>query len=132
MAYIEKRLRGDKVTYRARYRDPSGRERSKTFNRKVDAERFVVEVEHAKSRGAWVDPTLGRVTFATWLEQWWATTTNLRESTQARDEASLRVHAAPRFGRMPLAAIRQIEVRAWVADLAAQDLKPATVVKAYQ
>jgi integrase len=132
VAYIEKRLRGDKVTYRARYRDPSGRERNKTFNRKVDAERFVVEVEHAKSRGAWVDPTLGRVTFATWLEQWWATTTNLRESTQARDEASLRVHAAPRFGRMPLAAIRQIEVRAWVADLAAQDLKPATVVKAYQ
>ena len=132
MAYIEKRLRGGKVTYRARYRDPSGRERNKTFTRKVDAERFVVEVEHAKSRGAWVDPTLGRITFATWLEQWWATTTNLRESTQARDEASLRVHAAPRFGRMPLAAIRQIEVRAWVAELAGQGLKPATVVKAYQ
>jgi hypothetical protein len=50
----------------------------------------------------------------------------------ARDEASLRVHAIPRFGRIPLAAIRQIEVRAWVADLAGQGLKPATVVKAYQ
>ena len=33
---------------------------------------------------------------------------------------------------MPLAAIRQIDVRAWVADLAGQGLKPATVVKAYQ
>jgi integrase len=54
------------------------------------------------------------------------------ESTQARDEASLRVHAAPRFGRIPLAAIRQIEVRAWVADLAGQGLKPAAVIKAYQ
>jgi integrase len=79
-----------------------------------------------------VDPTLGRITFAAWLDQWWATTTNLRESTQARDQASLRVHAIPRFGRIPLAAIRQIEVRAWVADLAGQSLKPATVVKAYQ
>jgi hypothetical protein len=125
-------LRGSKVTYRARYRDPAGREHSKTFIRRVDAERFVVEVEHAKSRGGWVDPTLGRITFAAWLEQWWVTTTNLRESTQARDAASLRVHAIPRFGRMPLAAIRQIEVRAWVADLAGQGLKPATVVKAYQ
>jgi integrase len=132
VAHIEKRLRGSKLTYRARYRDPAGRERSKTFTRRVDAERFVVEVEHAKSRGAWVDPTLGRITFAAWLDQWWATTTNLRESTQARDEASLRVHAIPRFGRIPLAAIRQIEVRAWVADLAGQGLKPATVVKAYQ
>jgi hypothetical protein len=132
VAHIEKRLRGSKVTYRARYRDPAGRERSKTFTRRVDAERFVVEVEHAKSRGAWVDPTLGRITFAAWLDQWWATTTNLRESTQARDQASLRVHAIPRFGRIPLAAIRQIEVRAWVADLAGQSLKPATVVKAYQ
>ena len=112
MAHIEKRLRGSKLTYRARYRDPAGRERSKTFTRRVDAERFVVEVEHAKSRGAWVDPTLGRITFAAWLDQWWATTTNLRESTQARDKASLRVHAIPRFGRIPLSAIRQIEVRA--------------------
>ena len=102
MAHIEKRLRGSKVTYRARYRDPAGREHSKTFTRRVDAERFVVEVEHAKSRGTWVDPTLGRITFAAWLDQWWATTTNLRESTRARDEASLRVHAIPRFGRMPL------------------------------
>jgi integrase len=132
VAHIEKRLRGSKVTYRARYRDPAGRERSKTFARRVGAERFVVEVEHAKSRGAWVDPTLGRITFAAWLDQWWATTTNLRASTQARDEASLRVHAIPRFGRIPLTAIRQIEVRAWVADLAGQGLKPATVVKAYQ
>jgi integrase len=132
MAHIERRVRNGTISYRARYRDPAGREHSKTFARKVDAERFVVEVEHTKSRGAWVDPTLGRITFATWLDHWWATTTNLRESTQARDEASLRVHAIPRFGRIPLAAIRQIEVRAWVADVAGQGLKPATVVKAYQ
>ena len=31
----------------ARYRDPSGRERSKSFTRKVDAERFLVAVEEA-------------------------------------------------------------------------------------
>src|SRR5919197_1228713 len=132
MAHIEKRIRNGQVSYRARYRDPAGRERSKSFSRKLDADRFVVQVEHAKSRGDWVDPTLGRITFADWLDQWWATTTNLRVSTRARDEASLRVHAVPRFGRMPLAAIHQIEVRAWVADLTGQDLKPATVVKAYQ
>jgi integrase len=38
----------------------------------------------------------------------------------------------PRFGHMPLDAIRQREVRAWVAWLLAQGLAPATVVKVYQ
>jgi integrase len=37
----------------------------------------------------------------------------------------------PRFGDLPLAAIGQRDVRAWVADLAASGLAPATVVKAY-
>jgi hypothetical protein len=45
--------------WRARYRDPSGRERSKSFTRKVDAERFLVAVEDAKLRGAYVDPAAG-------------------------------------------------------------------------
>lgn len=50
MAHIERRVRSGKVNYRARYRDPAGRERSKSFSRKVDAERWVAEIEHAKPR----------------------------------------------------------------------------------
>jgi integrase len=37
-----------------------------------------------------------------------------------------------RFGGTPLAAIRQPDVQAWVAELSARGFKPATVVKAYQ
>jgi integrase len=132
MAHIERRMRGGKVSYRARYRDPAGRERSKSFSRKVDAERWLTEVEHAKTRGSWTDPALGRVRFADWLAAWWATTTNLRPTTRARDETLLRLYAIPRFGDMPLAAISQLEVRAWVADLSARGFAPATVTKAYQ
>jgi hypothetical protein len=43
----------------------------------------------------------------------------------------LRRYALPRFGNQQLAAIRQREVRAWVADLAATDLAPSTVRKTY-
>jgi integrase len=89
-------------------------------------------MEAAKLRGSWVDPRHGRVPFAEWLEKWWATTSNLRASTRARDEASLRNHALPHFGTTPLAAIDQLSVRAWVTDLTAKGLAPATVVKAYQ
>ena len=40
MAWIEKRS----GKYRVRYRDPSGRNRSRTFTRKADADRFAREV----------------------------------------------------------------------------------------
>jgi hypothetical protein len=43
-----------------------GRERSKSFARKVDAEQFLVSIEDAKLRGAYVDPQLGRVSFGAW------------------------------------------------------------------
>jgi integrase len=132
MAHIERRVRNGTVRYRARYRDPAGRERSKSFDRKVDAERWLADVQHAKSRGAWTDPALGKVRFADWLQAWWATTTNLRPTTRARDETLLRLYAVPRFGDKPLAAISQLEVRAWVAELSGRDLAPATVTKAYQ
>ena len=41
MASIEKRVRNGTVSYRARYRDPTGRQRVKTFRRKVDAEKYL-------------------------------------------------------------------------------------------
>jgi integrase len=120
------------VAYRARYIDPNGQERSKSFSRKVDAERFVATVESGKLQGTWTDPTRGKVTFAAWLETWWTTAADLRPSTRARDEAYFSSLILPRFGQTPLAAIRQPDVQAWVAELAARGFKPATVVKAYQ
>jgi hypothetical protein len=75
---------------------------------------------------------LGRIRFDDWLASWWATTTNLRPTTRARDELVLRLYALPRFGNVPLAAITQVDVRTWVAELTARGLTPATVTKSYQ
>ena len=60
MSHVEKRIQAGRVTYRARYRDPSGRERKRSFNRKTDAQRFLVSIEDAKLRGAYVDPGQGQ------------------------------------------------------------------------
>ena len=59
MATIERRVRNGKTTYRVRYRDPAGGQRSKVFVRKADAQRFLNETETAKARGTWTDPALG-------------------------------------------------------------------------
>ena len=91
MGHIERRMWSGKASYRARYRGPAGRERSKSFRRKADAERWLTEIEHAKARGTWTDPALGRTRCDDWLASWWATTTNLRPTTRARDEMVLRL-----------------------------------------
>jgi integrase len=132
MAHIDRRNRGGTIRYVARYIDPAGRERSKSFTRRADAQKYLTEIEAAKLKGTWVDPAHGRVPFLAWFEEWWATTVNLRPKTRTRNEMVFRLYVLPRFGVVPLDAISQREVRAWVTSLTGRGLSPATVHKAYQ
>lgn len=50
MGVVEKR----DFQYRARYRDPLGQQRSKTFDREADAQRFLVEMAAQNARGSWM------------------------------------------------------------------------------
>lgn len=52
MGFIQRR----NGRYRARYRDPLGQQRSETFTRKADAERFLREIQVEIERGRWIDP----------------------------------------------------------------------------
>ena len=56
MASIEKRDRDGKVTWLARWRDDSGRQRKRSFPRKIDAQRFVSQIEVDLQRGQYIDP----------------------------------------------------------------------------
>jgi integrase len=124
MPFVEKR--GAK-RWRARYRGPDGRERSKTFDRKTDAERFLAEMAVAKNRGAWVDPRAGRMPFGEWARECYAARLDLRASSRARDEAYLRLHVTPHFKTVPLARIERRAVQEWVGLLSDKGLAPATV-----
>src|SRR5215218_1254302 len=132
MAHIDRRDRNGAVRYVARYVDPTGRERSKSFTRRADAQKYLTEIEAAKLRGAWVDPAHSRTLFGDWHSEWWTTTVNLRPKTRTRNEMVFRLYVLPRFGAVPLDAITQREVRAWVTSLTVRGLAPATVHKAYQ
>ncbi len=127
MASVEKR----NGRWRVRYRIPSGAQRSATFDRKIDADRFMAEVETDKARGTFVDLNLGRVTLGEWCDKWTATTVNLRPSTRARDDSYLRTHILPTFGDRSLSSIEHMEIQAWVAELSGRRA-PATVRKAAQ
>jgi integrase len=126
VASIKKRADG---RWRARYRDPAGKERARHFERKVDAERFLTSVEHSKLTGAYVDPRAGRVTFAQWAEQWQAAQV-WRPNTAASARHALG-HAVTRFGDRRVQTIRPSEVQAWIRELHDR-LAPSMVRLAYQ
>jgi integrase len=118
--------------WRARYRGPDHHERSRTFKRKIDAERFLVAVESSKLRGEWIDPRLGKTTFGEWASRWMTTTVGLKPKTRQNYESLLRAHVMPAFGRTPLATIQPVDVREWVARLSATGLSSSRVRQAYQ
>ncbi|MDP8975753.1 MAG: site-specific integrase [Actinomycetota bacterium] len=116
--------------WRARYRAPDGGSRSRTFPRKVDAERFLITVEASKLTGAYVDPSAGRLTFGAYAEQWRASQVH-RPSTAARVETVLRCHVLPQLGARPVGAIRTSELQAWVKGRS-EILAPSTLRTLHQ
>lgn len=122
MAHVERR---GADRWRARYRTPDGRERSRTFRRKVDAERFLTSVEHEKLSGSYVDPAAGRLTFRDYAEQWREVQIH-RAATATSVEQHLRLHVYPRIGDRPIGSIRPSEIQALVRSLD-QDLAASTI-----
>ena len=113
MSHIEKRGKG---RYRARFRASNGKERSQTFDRKVDAERWLVAQQSARQTGMWVDPALGRMTFDAWADRWEKSVLGLRDTTRELYLGVLKKYLRPRFGQAPLARITATDVKQMVAD----------------
>lgn len=126
MSYVDKITGPNRVTrFRARYRDPSGKEKSKTFDSRKQAVAFLVKIDAAKSTGIYVDPSHGKILVRDFAATWLAGR-DTRASTQARDESLFRSYIIPRFGDVPIGAVRKAEVAAWQRELAKS---PATVSK---
>lgn len=70
---------GTGLRYRARYIGPDGTERSKSFpdKQKRKAEQWLANIEADMSRGDYVDPDAGKVTFEQYATEW--TTTQITD-----------------------------------------------------
>jgi integrase len=132
VSHVEKRIRNGRLTYRARWREAGGRERKRSFARMTDARRFLVEVEDAKLRGAYVPPEAGRDSFEEWAERWFRTTADLKPGTRRTYRQLLDNQVLPHFGRSTLAGIDRLAVREWVAALVEGGLSASRVRNAHQ
>jgi integrase len=99
--------------WQARYRDPGGNERTMTFRRKGDAQRWLDEVTADVLTGRYVDPRAGKVTLRTFAEQWLAAQT-FDATTRANTTSRLHVHLLPDLGDLELRRIRPSTVQAWL------------------
>jgi integrase len=115
MAHIRKHPKVDR--WQVRYKDPLGKERSKNFKRKADAEAFSSTVTADVLRGDYLDPTAGRTTFAHYVEVWESTRTDLARSSRDRDHSYLASMILPTFDRRRVAFIKTSEVTRWLAGL---------------
>jgi integrase len=128
MANIAKREDG---RYRARYRDAAGKEHSKHFTRKQDAQRWLNDVTAAVVTGTYVDPRRGRVTVGEWARTWLDGRADLKPSTRERYEGILRTHVLPRWSDVRLTDVGHADVQAWVTGLT-KGSQPASVRKTHR
>ncbi len=121
--------RPDRSTpWRARYYGLDGRERSKSFDRKIDAERWLSAQLVKLDRGEWVDPALGRVPWAEYSEHLQASRVHVAVRT-AETYRACHVRAVKLIGDVPLSRLSTELLRGVIADLTAAGYAPETVAK---
>lgn len=136
---IQKRcVSNGEARYEVRVRGVDGKERSRTFRTRRDAERCERGQLTAIEQGLWVDPRAGTVTLASWSREWQRTEVHLRPSTQRIHGVNLRNHILPVLGAVELGKLTPSQLRAWLSDLMqkpgrnGKQLAPASVHQAYR
>lgn len=127
MASIARRPDGSR---RARYIDPTGRERSRHFKRKADGQRWLNEVTASMVTGQYIDPRASSITVEAYAHGWQSTLVG-REGSQRIVDNALRLHILPRLGTRTMQSIRHSDVQQLVKGWS-DGLAPGSVWNVYE
>jgi integrase len=130
MSSVRKETRGS--GWQARYRDRSGRQRTRTFPSKNEARAYLVTVDAEMANGTWTHPALAKVRLSAYAERWRASLAHLEPGTLANVDARLHCHILPAFGTWQMGRVEPSDVRVFVADLVGKGLAPTTVAGIYR
>jgi integrase len=127
--------------WRARYVDPNGVERSRSFDTKAAAQKYLDgDVTTKVVTGTWVDPDRSGVLFEVVAEKWFSTKKFRKPKTVAGYRSLLDTIILPRWGAVPLRDIEFEDVQEWVVTLAesgsarfqGRGLSASRVIQSYQ
>lgn len=125
-------IKTDNGRWKARLSITGAGTRNKTFDRKIDAEKWLRNEQARLDRSEWTDPRLARTHFAEWATPWLDTRRHLKPKTLAGYESLLTVHLLPRFGQLPLYAIDPLMIETWVVELSDGGLSASRTRQAHQ
>lgn len=128
VADIDKVMRNGKVSgWQARWRDPDGRQRKKTFPTKAAAVAHLSVIRAEMMRGQYIDLAEARQTTVAEQVRRWVASRAHNASTAYRVDSNIRNHIeGSRLGAMNLASVRPSDVQGWVAECA-KTLSPGTL-----
>ena len=130
MSIEARTTRSGERRYEVRLRRPDGREYSRTFRTRKDAERYQATERADQSRGSWIDPRGGATTFGAWATEWLASDPAKSPSALARDRSIVRAHLLEPLAHRRVASITRRDVQALVTVWSAES-KPRTVRRQY-
>jgi integrase len=113
----KKQTRSGESRYEVRLRGLDGKERSRTFRTRKEAERYERAQQTAVDHGLWVDPRSGRVTLSSWSAEWQRTVVHLRPTTRRIYDANLRNHILPVLGDIEIGKLTPSTLRSWLSGL---------------
>ena len=118
-------------SYQVRYRDSSGRQRARSFERLTDARNFRAQARLLRPRHGNLDPIASRITFEGWADAYLDQKVSLRERTRDRYKSELRVHLVPFFGERTMFSISRNDVQDFILTLVARGLAANTIKGVY-
>lgn len=111
---------GKGLRWMARYVADDGKERTKSFGRKVDAQKWLDNQVSGQVTGTWTDPDLSAQTFGAVAEKWLATKVNRKPKTVAGYRSLLDTVILPRWEDVALRDVRYDDMQVWVSGLSAE------------
>jgi hypothetical protein len=99
MGHIQDRGKTRANRWQGRYVGADGRERTRVFSRKVDAESWLTANEHRLNTGEWIDPALGQVRFGIYTDEWMATKAGAGARTRINVEGRIKTTRSRSSGR---------------------------------
>lgn len=115
--------------WRVAWIDYDAKQKTESFDRKVDAKKREKELITDLTRGAYIDPHRSRTTVDA-LYAAWEPTTVIKASTRVSRRSRWEKHVAPYWDGREVGTIRKTDVQAWISKLADAGAKPTTIDQA--
>ena len=103
-----------------------------TFERKADADRFLIFVEAQLGSGDWANPAQAKIRLGDYARTWIAERPGLRPRTTDLYRWLLAKHIEPVLGQVPVRKISTQLVREWRASLLTHGVSSTVAAKAYR